>query len=294
MPSELDALNGFLQHLQIERAVSAHTVRAYRRTLVDLGTFLETRGRVYEDAERLDLRAYLFQAGRGRASSTRARHVAAIRTFYRWLLREERVAVSAAEGLGSPRVGRRLPHVLSVEGADEVMTAPLSARDRALVEVLYGGGLRVSEASGLDWPDVDRRQHRILVRHGKGGKQRIVPIGPPAVAALEALLGDGVPEGPVFLNARGARMQPRSMRRVLQTVGRMAGHEGLHPHALRHSYATHLLDAGADLRGIQELLGHADLSTTQRYTHVSTQQLRRVYREAHPHARRSSGPEPEE
>lgn len=281
----MDVLAAFLRHVRVERALSEHTVRAYRRTLVDLASFLETRHQTLQAATRLDLRAWLFQVGNGKASSTRARHVAAVRTFYRWMLREGHVEVSVAADLQAPKVGRRLPHVLSAEGAAEVVDAPLSARDKALLEVLYGGGLRVSEASGLDWPDVDQAQGRLLVRHAKGGKQRIVPIGPPAMAALVVLLGEGALEGPVFLNTRGSRMQPRSMRRAVKAAGLVVGEGGLHPHALRHSYATHLLDHGADLRGIQELLGHANLSTTQRYTHVSTQSLLAVYRDAHPHAR---------
>lgn len=281
----MDVLAAFLRHVRVERALSEHTVRAYSKTLADLTAFLHTRDQTLEAATRMDLRAWLFQVGNGKASSTRARHVAAVRTFYRWMLREGHVEASVADDLQAPKVGRRLPHVLSAEGAAEVVGAPLSPRDRALLEVLYGGGLRVSEASGLDWPDVDRPQRRVLVRRAKGGKQRIVPVGPPAMDALTELLGDRLPEGPVFLNTRGNRMQPRSMRRVVKAAGLLVGEGGLHPHALRHSYATHLLDHGADLRGIQELLGHANLSTTQRYTHVSTQSLLKVYRDAHPHAR---------
>lgn len=275
--------DAFLLHLRAERGLSAHTLRAYARTLGSLAGFLLARGQTFEQADRTALRAWLFQIGRGRSAATRARHVAAVRSFYRWMLREERVERSVAEDLQAPKVGRTLPHVLSVASASEVVESPVSALERALLEVLYGSGIRVSEASGLDWADVDLAQGRLLVRHGKGGKQRIVPIGPPAVEALTSLREEAS-DGPVFLNARGARMQPRSMRRIVKKAGMLAGEGGLHPHALRHSYATHLLDGGADLRGIQELLGHADLSTTQRYAHVSTATLQRVYRKAHPHA----------
>ncbi|MCB9694236.1 MAG: tyrosine recombinase XerC [Alphaproteobacteria bacterium] len=281
----MDALDGFLRHARVERGLSENTLRAYGKTLADLRTFLEARGSSFETADRTALRAWLFQIGRGRKAATRARHVAGVRTFYRWMLREGRVEASVAEDLQAPKVGRTLPHFLSEAAAAEVLEAPLSTRDTALLEVLYGSGIRVSEAAGLDWPDVDLAQGRLHVRRGKGGKPRVVPVGPPAVQALRELLADRLPEGPVFVNARGGRMQPRSMHRAVRAAGLLAGEGGLHPHALRHSFATHLLDHGADLRGIQELLGHADLSTTQRYAHVSTQQLLSVYRDAHPHAR---------
>ena len=241
----------------------------------------------------MDLRTFLFEVGKGRASATVARHVAAIRTFYQWLLRTEQIASSPADDLQPPKVGQRLPHVLSVERADELFEQELSPRDHALVEVLYGCGLRVGEVSGLDREDVDLTEGLVRVRHGKGGKERIVPLGPPAARAVHRVLleldGD---EGPLFLNRRGGRLSPRSIRQIVRKVGVAAGAPGLHPHALRHSFATHLLDNGADLRGIQELLGHASLSTTQRYTHVSVDGLRDVFRRAHPRARRSGGPEP--
>lgn len=280
----MDDLAAFLQHARVERGLSANTLRAYERTLGDLEDFLFDRETELGEASRMDLRAWLFKVGRGKAAATRARHVAAVRTFYRWMLREERVQASPAEELKAPSVGRRLPHFLSVEQAEDVIETVLGDQEKALLEVLYGGGLRVSEASGLDWSDVDFAQGRLLLRNTKGGRQRIVPIGPPALDALRAWGGEA-PSGPVFVNTRGRRMQPRSMRRIVKESGILANQGGLHPHALRHSYATHLLDGGADLRGIQELLGHANLSTTQRYAHVSTEGLLRVYRDAHPHAR---------
>ncbi len=284
-------LSRFLDHLRVERGMSSHTLRAYRRTLVDLGGALD--GVSYVDAERMHLRRFLFRAGKGRAPATQARHVAAIRTFYRWLLREEHVESSIAEDLQPPKVGQHLPNYVSVAQADELVERPsLSVRDRALLEVLYGCGLRVAEASGLDRDDLDLDAGLVIVRRGKGGKERRVPIGPPAVAAVVALLETLPPESPhLFHNARGGRLSPRSMRRIVADAGKLVGISGLHPHALRHSFATHLLDAGADLRGIQELLGHASLATTQRYTHVSVEALLNVYRSAHPHARRS---EPED
>lgn len=278
----MDVRARFRQHCRVERGMSENTIRAYERTLTTLEQVLDQRARTLLEADRMDLRGWLFQVGRGRAPATRARHVAAVRTFYRWALREELVERSPAEDLQVPKVGKRLPHFLSEDAAGQVCEGEGSARDRALLEVLYSGGLRVGEAEGLDWADVDLDQGRLRLRNTKGGKERIVPIGPPAVEAL-SLLGPG--EGPVFLNSRGGRLSQRSMRRIVRQMGLVSGQAGLHPHALRHSFATHLLDNGADLRGIQELLGHANLSTTQRYAHVSTSSLLRVYRDAHPHAR---------
>lgn len=286
-----DHLAGFLQHLRVERGLSDNTLKAYRRSLSQLALHLDAKGRTLADATRTDLRGWLFQAGRGRAPATRARHVAAIRTFYRWMLRESHVERSVAEDLQTPKVGRHLPHFLTEPQSAELLDAtPLAPRDRALLELLYGSGLRVGEAEALDWSDLDFEQGLVWVRRAKGGKQRRVPVGPPALRALQALKSsvDAERSDPVFRNARGGRLSQRSMRRIVKDCGLVAGLGGLHPHAMRHSFATHLLDNGADLRGIQELLGHADLSTTQRYAHVSTQGLLRVYRDAHPHARDDS------
>ena len=284
---ESHLLARFLDHLRVERGMSPHTLRAYGRTLADLSEALD--GVSFVEATRMDLRRYLFRAGSGRAPATQARHVAAIRTFYRWLLREEHVQHSIAEDLQPPRIGQHLPNYISVPQADDLVEGPtLSVRDRAVLEILYGCGLRVGEVSGLDRDDLRLDIGLVVVRRGKGGKERRVPIGPPAIAAVRALVETLPADSPhVFRNARGGRLSPRSIRRVVTKAGQMAGLSGLHPHALRHSFATHLLDAGADLRGIQELLGHASLATTQRYTHVSVEALLNVYRGAHPHARRS-------
>lgn len=277
----------FLDHLRVERGASEHTRRAYHRTLTDLHAHLARDGRGWADARRIDLRSFLFAAGRGRAPATLARHVAAIRTFYRWLLREGVVESSVAEDLQRPKVGQHLPRVLSVPQAQELVEAPeLSPRDRAVVELLYGAGLRVGELEALDRDDCDLAEGLVRVRRGKGGKERRVPMGPHAVEAVRAWLATRTDDGvALFLNARGGRLTQRSIRRILDEAGRRVGLTGVHPHALRHSYATHLLDAGADLRGIQELLGHASLSTTQRYTHVSVESLLDTWRRAHPHAR---------
>lgn len=291
MPDDSDLLARFDLHARVERGFSDHTRRAYGRALTGLAEHLAGRGKGFTDASRTDLRGWLFQAGRGRAPATRAQLVAAARTFYRWLLREGTVDASPAEELASPRVGRRIPNLVSAPAAEGLVEADgLSDRDRALVELLYGSGIRVGEAEQLEWPDLDLADGMVRIRRGKGGKERRVPIGPPAVRALQALQAGGNGVGPVFLNERGQRMSQRSMRRAVKLAGQQAGLDGLHPHALRHSFATHLLDRGADLRGIQELLGHSSLSTTQRYAHVSTQSLLAVYRDAHPHARDEDPP----
>jgi len=280
----------FQAYQRAERGASPHTLRAYDRTLTDLQALLDANGTAWKDATRTQLRKFLFHAGRGRSSSTLARHLAAIRTFYRWLTREGLATASPAELLLSPKAGQRLPRVATVREAAELFAepaaSPLQLRDRALLEVLYGAGLRVGEAEALDRDDVDLVGGVVRVRHGKGKKERRVPLGPPGVAAVRAWI-EASPEGgsALFLNARGGRLTARSMRRIVRKAGLKAGVAGLHPHALRHSFATHLLDAGADLRGIQELLGHASLSTTQRYTRVSMESLIATYQRAHPHAK---------
>lgn len=282
-------VQAFLDHLRVERGASANTVRAYAYTLGQLEAFLRSQpgGPLATGANRSQLRALLFRLGRGRAPATLARHVAALRAFYEWLLRLGVLSASPAADLVTPKVGTRLPDVLSQARAADLFEGPAPARDRALIEVLYGCGLRVSEVSNLDRGDVDLKAGCVHVRRGKGGKARIVPMGPPAVAAVAALLHQAdTQEGALFRNARGRRLQPRSIWRIVRRSGIEVGAAGLHPHTLRHSFATHLLEGGADLRAIQEMLGHASLSTTQRYTHVSVDALRDVYRSAHPHARR--------
>lgn len=280
--------------LRVERGASPHTRRAYGITLDGLAKHLGDKGLLA--ADRRDLRGFLFQVTTGRSTATAARHVAAIRAFYRWAVREELIAVApAAEGLAAPKVGRRLPKVPSLPQAARVMDAvtaedpTLVVRDHAMIEVLYGAGLRASELVALDVPDVDLDEAIVTVRRGKGGKERRVPLGTPGLDAVRAwLAARPATTGPLFVNARGGRLTTRSLQRIVNTAGR-GELAGLHPHALRHAYATHMLDAGADLRGIQELLGHASLGTTQRYTHVSVQQLLDVYRASHPRGG-STGP----
>jgi integrase/recombinase XerD len=287
-------LDRFLDHLRVERGASPHTLRAYAHTLDALRTHLDAQGLTFTAVRaRGPLRAFLFAVGRDASSATVARHVAALRTFWRWLAREGHVAVPVAEGLKPPRVGRRLVRHLSIPEAAATMDhaasrgdAAAKLRDRALIELLYGAGLRASEAAALDRDDVDLDSAIVAVRRGKGGKERRVPLGPPGVQAMRDWMAVSSGGGAVFVNPRGGRLTTRTIQRIVKRVALDAGVAGAHPHALRHSYATHMLDAGADLRGIQELLGHASLSTTQRYTHVSVEQLLDVYRRSHPHARK--------
>jgi site-specific recombinase XerD len=239
--------------------------------------------------DRLALRRYLASLGtRKLARATIARKAAALRGYFAWLLRQGRIGSDPARSLRAPAGGGRLPRVLS-QGElstllDEPDTTPLDRRDHAVLELLYAAGLRVSELCGLDRDDVDLRGRTVTVL-GKGSKERRLPIHESAASALRAWLehGRGDMEGPpeaVFVNRRGARLGPRDVRRILD---RRAA-SPTHPHALRHTYATHLLDGGADLRVVQELLGHASLSTTQVYTHVSKERLRTVYEGTHPRA----------
>lgn len=284
-----DLRAAFIGWLRAERGAAALTVRAYDRTLGVVEEHLVSRGRTLADARRADLRAFLLASGRGKAPATVARHVAALRTFYDWMVLTEQIARSPADGIASPKVGSRLPDVpaearlgASLDGGEHPV------RDQAVLELLYGAGLRAGELVALDLDDLDLDEGLVHVRHGKGDRARKVPMGAAAVAAVSTWLAERPADGDeaaVFLNARGQRLGDRSVRRLVTTAGRRSGLPTLHPHALRHACATHLLDHGADLRAIQELLGHSSLSTTQRYTHVSMERLLDVHRAAHPHGR---------
>lgn len=280
-----DLLAGFLAWLRAERGASPHTLRAYEG---DLRGMLEALGATPpEEARPAHLRAWLASTTPHPASLQR--RIASARTFYGWLLREGRVCVNPAERLRTPRVRKPLPHVVQVEEATPLVETDVgdglrALRNRALLEVAYGGGLRVSELAALDVRHLELAEGRVWVRGGKGGKDRVVPIGPPAAEALRAWLA-GRTSGPVFTNARGGRLTTRALYDVVHRAGLQQG-MALHPHMLRHSFATHLLSGGADVRAIQEMLGHASLATTQRYAHVDPDQLGRVHRAAHPRARK--------
>lgn len=286
-------LRRWLEALTAERDASAHTLRAYEGDLTQLSAFLATRGRLLRTATLRDLRGWLAMSsgpdGKPWTASTLGRRVAATRTFYRWMVRQGLLEASPAERLASPKVPRHVPRFLEVDEAAVVVEEPtqegnLLLRNQALLELMYGAGLRVGEAVALDVRDVDLSERLVRVL-GKGNKQRVVPFGPPAADALAAWMSTLPGDGPLFRNRDGGRLSARSAWRITRDAGAANGLAGVHPHMLRHSCATHLLSGGADLRGIQEQLGHASLSTTQRYTHVDAAHLLSVYRAAHPRAR---------
>jgi tyrosine recombinase XerC len=301
-PLARHAVAVFVAHLRDERGLSPHTVAAYRR---DATQFLSFAGRagVTDPAavEPLLLRRFLaLQRTRGLAASSIARKGAALRALFRFLARRGLVAEDPAAGLGVPRGPRRLPVVLKARQVDRLLAGPQPAdpvglRDRAVLELLYATGIRVGELCGLRLGDVDLAADTVRVL-GKGAKQRVVPFGEPARAALLDYLAGGrsamLPEAEaqvdreaLFFNRRRRPMTQRDVRGMLERYRVAAGAPvGTSPHTLRHSFATHLLEGGADLRAVQELLGHVALTTTQTYTHVSNERLRRVYEQAHPRA----------
>jgi len=288
-----DDLGRWLQHLRVERRLSEHTLRAYGSDLRSLATNAAEQGVELRGVDLIHLRRWLAlhrgsdRRGARAAPATVARRIAAVRAFYGWLLDEELISVDPTLRLGRPKVPRRAPRFLDVDEAADVVERPtqsgrLHLRNRALLELIYGAGLRVSEAMALDWKALQLEERLVRVR-GKGDRERVVPMGREAAAALEAWRDVSAHQGAVFRNRSGTRLSTRSAWRIVRDAGASQGVTGLHPHALRHSCATHLLGAGADLRSIQEQLGHARLSTTQRYTHVDAAHLLRVYRGAHPH-----------
>ncbi|HEV3015072.1 MAG TPA: tyrosine recombinase XerC, partial [Actinomycetota bacterium] len=313
-PAARHGLEAFVAHLRDERGLSVHTVAAYRR---DMTQFLQFAGRagVNDPAqvEPLLLRRFLaLQRTRGLAAASIARKAAALRTGFRFLARRGLVPDDPAAGLGVPRGPKRLPVVLKPRQVDRLLAGPepvdpVGLRDRAILELLYATGIRVGELCGLGLGDVDLAADTVLVL-GKGAKQRIVPFGEPARAALLDYLVNGrvamlpgtdrpatstaaskrdarADREALFFNRRGRPMTQRDVRGMLERYRAAAGAPvGTSPHTLRHSYATHLLEGGADLRAVQELLGHVALTTTQTYTHVSNERLRRVYEQAHPRA----------
>jgi len=289
-------LDGFLALLAARRA--PRTVDAYQRDLLALQTFL---GRPLAAATADDLERYVASLrAAGLATTTVARRVAAARTFYRHLQLLGRRQDNPAADIALARRPRRLPKTLSPGEAERLIdaaagTTPRAMRDRALVELLYGAGLRVSEVTGLHRRSVDLEE-RLVRALGKGSKERLVPLGRPAVDALRRYIAMGRPHldrrnrPELFLNARGGPLTRAGAFLILRRLAAKAGLEPqrVHPHLLRHSFATHLLEGGADLRSVQEMLGHADLSTTELYTHVSDRRRRELYFQAHPHARRST------
>jgi integrase/recombinase XerC len=295
-------LGDYERHLVSERDLAPHTVRAY---VGDLARLLEHASRLgLTDVAELDLRTLRSwlakQQTMGLSRTTMARRATAARVFTGWLARTGRAPADAGSALGSPKPHRTVPEVLRVDearGLIEAATAladdgsPVGLRDVAMLELLYATGMRVGELCGLDVDDLDRGRNVVRV-FGKGRKERTVPFGQPAAAALDAWLVHGRPQlvrpgaGPaLFLGARGGRIDQRAVRTLVhRRLSDVPGAPDLGPHGLRHTAATHLLEGGADLRSVQELLGHASLATTQRYTHVTTDRLRRAFEQAHPRA----------
>jgi integrase/recombinase XerC len=284
------AVEHFLKYLAVERGASNHTLRGYRTDLADCSAFLERRRLgALAAADARALRAYLADLHeRGLARSSVARRLAALRSFYHFLVRRGHARGNPAKELSTPKLPKRLPTYLPIDESEALLRAdgPATAttsRDGAILELFYATGVRVAELAGLSVEDVDLRDGAVRVL-GKGSKERIVPVGGKAVQALRAYLG-GRAGGPLFLNGRGGGLTVRSLHRIVRGRAHAAGlSRRVSPHTLRHTFATHLLDAGADLRLIQELLGHARLGTTQKYTHVTTDRLMKVYDAAHPRA----------
>jgi len=295
-------LGEYERHLVSERDLTHHSVRAY---VADIAGLLDHAARLgHTDVAGLDLRTLRSWLAKqqilGRSRTTLARRATAARVFTAWLVRTDRAPVDAGASLGSPKAHHNLPPVLRVDEADELIRAaaeiaddgsPVGLRDVAMLELLYATGIRVGELVGLDVDDIDR--DRFVVRvFGKGRKERSVPFGRPAARALDFWLKQGRPrlviEGSgaaLFLGARGRRIDQRAVRTLVhRRIAEVTGAPDIGPHGLRHTAATHLLEGGADLRSVQELLGHASLATTQLYTHVTTDRLRRAYQQAHPRA----------
>ncbi len=286
----------FLSHLSIERRMSAHTLDAYRRDLDALVAWAAAQG--LDDLATVQteqLRAFIAaEHRRGLSPKSLQRRLSACRSCYQWLLKHGRIAASPAAGIRAPKAPRKLPQVLDVDEAVQLVElptdAPLGVRDRAILELFYSSGLRLSELCALRWRDLDLADGLVTVL-GKGSKQRSVPVGSHARKALDDWRREsqGQPEAPVFPGRGGATITPRAVQIRLQRLAQRQGlFKRVHPHLLRHSFASHVLESSGDLRGVQELLGHADIATTQIYTHLDYQHLAKVYDGAHPRAKRKS------
>jgi integrase/recombinase XerC len=328
-----DAIRAFVTFLEVERGASRETIRAYQSDLRQFVTFVKAIRPAHAEpftpriADSLLIRSYLARLDQGNEKkSTLARKLATLRSFYRFLLREGRVAANPANDVHTPKLPQHLPRVLTKDDANALMEFPdgdrlSDLRDRAILETLYSTGTRVSELVGMSWEDINFNDGIVRVR-GKGRKERLVPIGAVALEAIrdyQAALHRSAPNTPldktrgpvldpeaqtrrelaegqrsalnetaVFRNSRGGRLTARSVERLVATYSTRLSGGRISPHALRHSFATHLLDEGADLRVIQELLGHASLDTTQKYTHLAMDQLLKVYDHAHPRAKEES------
>jgi integrase/recombinase XerD len=298
VPRADPALVDFLEYLEFERALSLHTVAAYRRDLEPFVAFLVARGRQPAACRDSDVRAYFDGPGGDGAASSVARRLAAVRGFFRFLVREGRLERDPTAGLKTPKRPQTLPDVLSVDEVEALIAraarpGDLGQRDLAVIELLYGCGLRASELVTLRLADVDL-EAGLLRCVGKGDKERVVPVGSHAAAAVRRYVGGGRRvllrgrrRDELFVNARGAPLTRQGLHYLVRRyVERAALDRHVSPHSFRHSFATHLLAAGADLRSVQEMLGHADVATTQIYTHVTVEHLRETYFATHPRARR--------
>jgi integrase/recombinase XerD len=293
----------FLAYLEFERGLSRNTLEAYRSDLLQLGAHLRRTGVDALEARHTDLADFVADLAAGGedrppvAAATLQRKVACLRSFYRHLRRQDLIADDPTVHLTAPKQSRRLPQVLTRDEVARLLEAPrgtkhAALRDRALLELMYACGLRASEAIGIEIGDVDL-ESGILRARGKGSKERLVPIGSAASRALVAYLGRGRPrlvgdrlEARLFVNHRGGGLTRQGLYKIVQRHARAAGLDGkMSPHTLRHTFATHLLAGGCDLRSLQEMLGHADIATTQVYTHLSAERLKDVYYDAHPRAR---------
>ena len=293
----------FQRHLEVERNLSVHTIRAYMGDLTSLLEHLEILGITsIADLQLVHLRSWLAnQQVKGASRTTISRRAVSVRLFTKWALKNKYISTDVGTSLATPKGHRTLPEVLGIDDAKLAMDSmamraaedetPMSLRDVAMVEILYASGARVAELCGLNLADIDYNRQTIQVL-GKGNKERVIPLGNPAMRALKKWLDDGraqmmneKSEKAVFLGARGKRIDQRAVRSVVyEALSAIEGIERMGPHALRHSAATHLLEGGADLRTVQEILGHASLATTQIYTHVSTERLQKAFKQAHPRA----------
>jgi integrase/recombinase XerC len=294
-------VTAYLHHLRTVRNLSSHTLRAVEADLADFDNFLGADDRRIEPGKsnRNHVRSYIASLSDKNSARTISRKLSTLRGFYKWLQLHDARTDSPVEGIPNPKQGRPLPQPLDIDSMFAILdtgdvTKPAGLRDRAILELLYASGLRVGELVSLDVHDVHSEKREVRVR-GKGNKERIVPVHMRCLECIRAwkerrgvFLGKGglkEDHGALFLNQRGGRLSARSVRRILDaTVLRSAGTQHVHPHQLRHTFATHLLDSGVDLRHIQELLGHESISTTQIYTHVSVDHLTEVYDKAHPRA----------
>lgn len=306
-------IHQFIHYLSVERNASPHTCRCYQRDLKEFEDFLKRIGFhltssgeiAFQNVDRIVIRKYLSFLHRRNQKSSMARKISTLRSFFKYLVREQLIPFNPAKNVSTPKMEKSLPNVLTVDETFRLMEAPdhlairygeksdeRKLRDRAILELLYSSGLRVSELVGLNINQLDQ-DLGILKIMGKGRKERIVPIGGKAINAIKAYLerrGVVERETPVFINSRGGRLTTRSVARLIKKYTRHSHiFRKVSPHTLRHTFATHLLDAGADIREIQEMLGHSSLSTTQRYTHISLGRLMEVYDKSHPRSFKDEG-----